>query len=59
MNLMIFTNITIIIGIVYTFTTKSYGGSDDIFYKLIQPILRLMIITTFLIAGFHKLNFDS
>jgi hypothetical protein len=57
-NLIIFTNIAIIIGIVYSMMRVSVIETDDRFYEFIAPILRLMIIVTFLVAGFHKLNYD-
>ncbi len=57
-NLIICTNIALILGLIYSITR--YGGEqeDDRFYEVIQPILRLTIISTFLVAGFHKLNYD-
>jgi hypothetical protein len=57
-NLIIFTNIALILGISYSYTKYAQIESDDDFYTLIRPILSLMIICTFLVAGFHKFNYD-
>jgi hypothetical protein len=57
-NLIIFCNLTLIAGILYSFLrTKAYP-TDDAFFAMFEPILRLMIIMTFSVAGFHKLNYD-
>lgn len=57
-NLIIYTNIALILGLIYSIAR--YGGEqeDDRFYEVIQPILRLTIISTFLVSGFHKVNYD-
>ncbi|MGE0117317.1 MAG: hypothetical protein AB7S71_03900 [Dongiaceae bacterium] len=57
-NLIIFTNVTLIVGISYSYTKYAQIESDDDFYELIMPILGLMITCTFLVAGFHKFNYD-
>lgn len=57
-NLIIFTNIALIGGIAYSYARPARVRTEDVFYDLIKPVLRLMIIVTFLAAGFHKLNYD-
>ncbi|MGH8644946.1 MAG: hypothetical protein ACREX4_11005 [Gammaproteobacteria bacterium] len=57
-NLMIFSNFALIFGIVGSYFRSNGVSSDDNFYRMIQPILRLLIIVTFSVAGFHKLNYD-
>ena len=57
-NLLIFCNIALIFGLIYSFARPSVCSNDGIFLEVIQPILQLMIIITFSVAGFHKLNYD-
>jgi hypothetical protein len=57
-NLMIFCNLALIGGLVYSFARPDRFPDDDSFFEMIQPILRLLIIATFGVAGFHKLNHD-
>lgn len=57
-NWMIFVNVALIVGIGVSYLRPDGAGSDAQFYRMIRPILRLMIIVTFSVAGFHKLNYD-
>ena len=56
-NLIIFCNILIMSGIVYSFLNKKYNTENG-FYRIIQPSLRVTLIITYFCAGFHKLNTD-
>lgn len=57
-NLILFTNVAIILATLYSWLPSSQVRDDDSFYDLLQPLMRLSIIATFSIAGFHKLNAD-
>lgn len=57
-NLLIFCNILLILGLSYSYVSRL--GRDDFaayFEALMSPV-RLMLIVTYTVAGFHKLNYD-
>ena len=57
-NLLIFCNILLILGLGYSYISRS--GREDFpayFQGLLSPV-RLMIIVTYSVAGFHKFNYD-
>lgn len=57
-NLIIFCNVALIGGILHSLVKVEACATDDAFFGKFEPILRLMIIVTFSVAGFHKLNYD-
>lgn len=57
-NLMLFCNIALITGLLYSFARPADYPNDDAFFEMIQPVMRLIIIVTFTVAGFHKFNYD-
>ncbi len=57
-NLLIFCNILLILGLAYSYISRL--GREDFsayFEALLSPI-RLMLIVTYTVAGFHKFNYD-
>jgi hypothetical protein len=57
-NLILFTNVAIILATVWSWLPSSRVRDDDAFFEMLQPLMRLSIIITFSVAGFHKLNTD-
>ena len=56
-NLIVFVNLAIIAATLHSLATEKAFDPDG-FYERLAPILRLSIIVTFSVAGFHKLNAD-
>lgn len=57
-NLLIFCNVLLILGLAYSYLSRR--GREDFpayFEALLSPV-RLMLIVTYSVAGFHKLNHD-
>lgn len=57
-NLMLFTNIGIMTGILYSWLKPGVASSDDDWFEWFAPVLRTLLILLFATAGFHKLNAD-
>lgn len=57
-NLMLFTNIGIMSGILYSWVRPSVVSDDDDWFDWYAPVLRTLLILLFATAGFHKLNAD-
>ncbi len=57
-NLMILVNIALIAGIAWSYVPRAGIASDAAFFEMMAPVLRMLIIATFAVAGFHKLNTD-
>ena len=55
-NLMILVNLALIAGIVWSYLPRAGIASGAAFFEMMAPVLRMMIIATFAVAGFHKLN---
>ena len=56
-NLIIFCNLLLTSGIIYSFVNKKWN-TDEKYFELVQPPLRIMFVITYFLAGFHKLNTD-
>ncbi|MBW4709177.1 hypothetical protein KX928_15400 [Roseobacter sp. YSTF-M11] len=56
-NLLIFTNISMILCILYSYT-RADRGNMDVFAAAALPIARLSIIAALFSAGLHKFNYD-
>jgi hypothetical protein len=57
-NLMLFANIGIMAGILYSWAHPAVASSDDEWFDWFAPVLRVLLILLFALAGFHKLNAD-
>lgn len=57
-NLLLFCNVTLIAGLLHSWIRRKAFPTDGAFFEAVQPALRLMIVVTFAVAGFHKLNYD-
>lgn len=57
-NLILFTNVAILLATVYSWLPSSRIRDDAAFFEMLQPLMRLSIVVTFSVAGFHKLNAD-
>lgn len=56
-NLAIFSSTAILLAMAIQKFRNRQAGEDDLFLGM-QPVLRLLIIATFTVAGFHKFNTD-
>jgi hypothetical protein len=56
-NLILFVNVALIAATLHSLLKERIIDLDA-FYERVAPILRLSIIVTFSVAGFHKLNLD-
>ncbi len=56
-NLIVFCNLLMISAMIYSFLSKKFNA-DENFFKIIQPSLRVTLVITYFLAGFHKLNKD-
>lgn len=57
-NLMLFVNVGIMSGILYSWVRPGVVSSDDDWFDWFAPVLRTLLILLFATAGFHKLNAD-
>ena len=57
-NLIIFSNIALVIVAIYSWLRSNQFTADDDYYLAIQPIIRIALIIVYFWAGFHKLNRD-
>lgn len=57
-NLLLFANVAIMVGILYSWARPGVVGSDDEWFEWFAPALRILPIILFATAGFHKLNAD-
>jgi hypothetical protein len=57
-NVAIYCNVLMIIGIVYSLVRGREFPTDDDGLELLRPLLQLSMILVYALAGFHKLNAD-
>lgn len=57
-NLMVYANVAMMVGIAYSFVRPATAGSDDAWYDMMRPVLQVTLILVYFLAGFHKLNRD-
>ena len=57
-NLLIFCNILLILGLVYSYTSRMGRENFSAYFEALLSPVRLMLIVTYTVAGFHKLNYD-
>jgi hypothetical protein len=57
-NLMVYANVAMMIGIAYSSARPRAVGSDDAWYAMMRPVLQVTLILVYFLAGFHKLNRD-
>ena len=62
-NLIIYLNISLIIGGIYSYflprdRASSYPSQDEAYFEMMLPILRVSLILVYFLAGFHKFNQD-
>ena len=58
-NLLIYLNIALIVGGIYSyFIDRDFSEQDERYFAMMLPILRSALILVYFIAGFHKLNRD-
>lgn len=57
-NLTLFSNVAIMVGILYSWLRPGAVTDDDDWYEWFAPVIRVLIILLFATAGFHKLNSD-
>lgn len=56
-NLILIINFTLLAGAVYTWLSPRFTTDND-YYRIISPIIRIFLILVYFWAGFHKLNRD-
>ncbi len=56
-NLILIINFTLLVGAIYTWLTPRFATDND-YYNVISPIIRVFLILVYFWAGFHKLNHD-
>lgn len=57
-NIIIFCNIVMIVGMIYSFIRHRDFTTDNDYFEMIRPMLRATLILVYFLAGFHKLNSD-
>ena len=57
-NLLIFCNILLILGVGYSFISKLGREDPGAYFEALMSPARLMLIVTYFVAGFHKFNHD-
>ncbi|MCM1981719.1 hypothetical protein [Lyngbya confervoides] len=57
-NVFLFCNVLLMTGMVYSWIRPARYPTDQSYYEMIGPPLRITLITTYFFAGFHKLNQD-
>jgi hypothetical protein len=57
-NLMIYCNTLMIVGIVHSLLREGAVRSDDDWFESTRPVLQVTMILVYFLAGFHKLNAD-
>lgn len=57
-NLIIYCNVLMMVGIVYSLVAKGRIRSDDDWFVAMRPVLQVTLILVYFLAGFHKLNAD-
>jgi hypothetical protein len=57
-NLIIFCNVLLIFGLLYSYICSQERKSFSIYFDAMLSPLRLMLITMYFVAGFHKFNYD-
>jgi hypothetical protein len=57
-NLLIFCNILLILGLCYSYVSRIGREDFPLYFETLLSPLRLMLIVTYTVAGFHKLNYD-
>ena len=57
-NLILYLNSVLIIGMIYVWTRRPDLTTDDDYYNLMRPTLRASLVIVYFWAGFHKLNTD-
>ena len=56
-NIAIYCNVVLMIGIVYSLVRRKRWTDDD-YFEMIRPVLQVTAILVYFMAGFHKLNRD-
>jgi hypothetical protein len=57
-NLIIYINLVLIVGIIFTWVRRPQQTTDEDYYAMMRPILRASLIAVYFFAGFHKFNTD-
>lgn len=57
-NLLLFCNLLLILGLAYSHCSQSGQKEFPAYFETLLSPLRLMLIVTFSVAGFHKFNYD-
>lgn len=57
-NLLLFCNLLLIAGLLYSYASDLARQSFSAYFGAMQSPLRLMLIVTYSVAGFHKFNYD-
>jgi hypothetical protein len=58
MTLLVYCNLVMLIGLPIIMHRRRPIADNDAIFSSLKPVLRLILITLFFIAGFHKLNWD-
>ncbi len=58
LNLIIYCNIVVVLTVAYAYLRHRDSVTDDEYFEMIRPVLRLSLILVYFLAGFHKLNED-
>ncbi len=57
-NLLLYCNIMMMVAMIYSFVRYRDFVTDDDYFEMIRPVLRVTLILIYSLAGFHKLNSD-
>jgi hypothetical protein len=57
-NLLLFCNIIMIVAMVHIFVRDRGSATDEDYFEMIRPVLRVSLILVYFVAGFDKLNRD-
>ena len=57
-NLIIYCNIVMVLTVAYAYLRHRDSVTDDEYFEMIRPVLRVSLILVYFLAGFHKLNED-
>ena len=57
-NLIIYCNTVVVLTMAYAYLRHRDSVTDDEYFEMIRPVLRVSLMLVYFLAGFHKLNED-